>query len=130
MCLMRVFRYNAEILRQFSSYSDEYRKEGNYFDHKAKCLLCVGNEQCEICCLKSKFRSELKGVINKNEPYRLGDLVTHLLSASDIEDSDGVKIGAEDTYGSEGGRSRNILPIMLKMKHRRSLVRQKKSMPK
>mmetsp|Transcript_39003 Transcript_39003/g.70250 ORF Transcript_39003/g.70250 Transcript_39003/m.70250 type:complete len:1144 (+) Transcript_39003:1488-4919(+) len=121
--------YNAEILRQFSSYSDEYRKEGNSFDHKAKCLLCVGNEKCDICSLKSKFRSELKGVISKDEPYRLGDLVTHLLSASEIEGSDGIEIGAEDNHGSEGVRSRNILPILLKMKHRRSLVRQKKSIP-
>mmetsp|Transcript_3307 Transcript_3307/g.7376 ORF Transcript_3307/g.7376 Transcript_3307/m.7376 type:complete len:245 (+) Transcript_3307:2904-3638(+) len=119
--------YNADILKQFSIYSDEYRKDSNSFDHKAECLLCVGEENCEICVLKSKFGNELKDVINK--PYRLADIATHLLRASTIERSDDGKFGAENSHKNEGNRPRIALPVLLKMKQKRRLLRQNSSTP-
>lgn len=105
--------YNAEVLRQFSSYKDEYRKEGNDFaSAQATCMLCVGDEECEICSLKSTFRSELKDVMDKSEPFRLSDIASHLLDASNIDSSCSVKIREEETHRSGGGRVRNILPIL------------------
>ena len=122
--------YNAEILRQFSCYSDEYTNEGNGFDSfKDTCLLCVGGKKCEICTLKATWGSEVKDILEGDEPYRLSDLEAHLLSANNIEGADTAKPG-EVACGSEGGKTAIILPILLKMKQRGSLVRQKnKSTP-
>jgi len=78
------FRYNAEILRQFSAYANEC-SEHNSFNYKTKCLLCVGNKECEICSLMSKFRSEVQDIVKGNHPYRLGDIEAHLLNAMNIE---------------------------------------------
>lgn len=118
-CLIAVcVRYNAEILRQFSSYGEVYRKEGNSSAHGTEkdCLLCVGDEKCELCYLKSKYKDELKSVTERDEPYRLSDLATHLLGASNIEcDSDIDKVGAGDE-----GKAKNVLPILLKMKRKKS----------
>jgi len=121
-----ICRYNAEILRQFSTYTDEYRKESNAFDNKAKCLLCVGDDMCEICSLKSRFRNELKQFVDDSEgPYRLDDLATHILSAGCIETS--LASVDEERSGEEAGRTSsnvNILPVLLKMKRRGSLLKQ------
>ncbi|KAL7538516.1 hypothetical protein ACHAXR_008608 [Thalassiosira sp. AJA248-18] len=110
--------YNAEILRQFSSYCAEFRKESNSYDKNAECLLCVGSEKCEVCSIKLKFRSELQELMTSNEPVRLSDFETHLLSASNIDRSDTAEASVEDARGSGGGKTKNILPLMLKMKHR------------
>ena len=124
-----ICRYNAEILRQFSTYTDEYRKEINAFDNKAKCLLCVGDDMCEICSLKSRFRNELKQFVEDIKgSYRLDDLAAHLLSAGCIETS--LASVDEERSGEEAGRTSiggavNILPVLLKMKRRGSLLKQK-----
>jgi len=79
-------RYNAEILRQFSTYSDEYRKECNSFKNKSsKCILCVAGNNCEVCQLKTRFKTELQLVVDSNERYRLNDIAAHLQSRSNIE---------------------------------------------
>ena len=83
-CLIAVcVRYNAEILRQFSSYGEVYRKEGNSSAHGTEkdCLLCVGDEKCELCYLKSKYKDELKSVTERDELYRLSDLSQHICLA-------------------------------------------------
>jgi len=80
------FRYNAEILRQFSTYSDEYRKECNTFKSKSSnCILCEAGNNCEVCQLKTRFKTELQLVVYSNERYRLNDIAAHLQSRSNIE---------------------------------------------
>ena len=88
---------------------------------------------CEICSLKSRFGYELKQFIEEDteEPYRLDDLATHLLSAGNIE----TLLASEDEEWSveEAGRTSiegdkstvNILPVLLKMKRRGSLLKQR-----
>ncbi len=115
-------RYNAEILRQFSTYVDEYSDPNNSFSNKAKCcLLCVDNRECEICSLKSKFISEIQHFVDGNHPYRLRDIEAHLLSAKNIERS----MADTPVHGREEGISNHTLPVLLKMKHIGSLLRQK-----
>ncbi len=68
--------------------------------------------------------------MESNEPYRLEDLATHLLSAKNIETCE-HEDASEDTTTSGSGSTSNgskssILPILMKMKQRGSLVRQKK----
>lgn len=122
------FRYNREILRQFSY--DEHKKEDNsLFDIRAKCLLCVGGDKCEICSIKSKFKSELEGIVNRNEPYHLSDLEAHLMSASNIESSDTVGVDVGNACKSGGGKQKNILPVLLKIKQKRNLLQRNASTP-
>ena len=130
--------YNADILRQFSTYNDEYRKECNAFHTTAKkCMLCVGDTNCEICSLKSRFSTELQQVMGRDKPYRLEDLADHLLSASNVEVSlksmqadANEKIEPEDggNFHHERGDENdskskvNILPILMKMKMKGSIL--------
>ena len=119
---------NAEILRQFVCYSDEYRSRGVAFDDKAECLLCVGGEECEICTLKSTWH-ELQDVLQGGEPYRLDDLASHLLSSSNIE-----RLIAEEASTEEGRttdavkttKTANALPVLLKLKLKHRHSRKKK----
>ena len=86
---------------------------------------------CEICSLKSRFRNELKQFVDDSEgPYRLDDLAAHLLSAGCIETS--LASVDEERSVEEAGRTSiphkstvNILPVLLKMKRRGSLLKQK-----
>ncbi len=117
-----ICRYIAEILRQFSTYVDKYSDPNNSFSNKAKCcLLCVGNRECEICSLKSKFRSEIQHFVDGNHPYRLRDIEAHLLSAKNIERS----VADSSAHGREESISNHTVPVLLKMKRIRSLLRQK-----
>ena len=45
-----------------------------------KCLLCVGDEKCEICNLKAKFGNELCDFTKRKTPFKLDDIELHLLS--------------------------------------------------
>ena len=120
-------RYNAEILRQFNSYCDEYRKLKFQPVHKEKCMLCVGNDKCDICALKSKFRDEL--ILFKGErSFRLDDIATHLLSDNNIDDgSNGIiQDGDRNHVGVTSRRARSILPDMTKIKQRLSFLRNNK----
>ena len=93
-------------------------------------MLCVGGNECEICTLKSRFDKELQQVIESNDRYRLEDLATHLLSAKNIETCENEDASEDTTASRSGSRSDgskpSILPILMKMKQRGSLVRQKK----
>jgi hypothetical protein len=78
--------YNAEILRQFSTYVDEYSKEDySLFNKDARCLLCDCNKECDVCSLKSRFRDDVQHIVDGNHPYRLRDLEALLLSAKNVE---------------------------------------------
>jgi hypothetical protein len=115
-------RHNAEILRQFSTYVDEYSDPNNSFSNKARCcLLCVGNRECEICSLKSKFGSEIQHIVETNHPYRLRDIEAYLLSAKNIERS----MADTPAHGREEVISNRSLPVLLKMKHIGSFLRRK-----
>lgn len=103
------FRYNAEILRQFSTYANEYSEQSDSFNNKAKCLLCVGNIECEICSLMSKFRSEVQDIVKCNHPYRLGDIEAHLLNAKNIERSYIDHKNLTDTPDHESKEEGNLL---------------------
>lgn len=84
------FRYNAEILRQLVSYSDEYTKH-NFNDVKlADCILCVGNEKCNICALKTKFQNELKS-FRCNDLRRLDDIADFLFHQVDRDEGSTTK---------------------------------------
>ena len=125
-----VSRYNSEILRNFDTYSNEHRKETNKFDCNAKCLLCVGGKLCEICSLKAAFLGEVEDILNSNE-YRLEDLEAKLLSASNLDRPESAKASdaveeRHEGVAASGNKSRNILPVLMKMKQRGSLVRQKR----
>ena len=101
-----ICRYNAEILRQFSTYVDEYSDPTNSFSNKAK------YRECEICSLKSKFRSEIQHFVDGNHPYRLRDIEAHLLSAKNIERS----VADSSAHGREESISNHTVPVLLKMK--------------
>ena len=76
--------YNAEILRQFSTYADKYSKE-SLFNKDARCLLCDCNKECDICTLKSRFRDDVQHIADGNHPYRLRDLEALLLSPKNVD---------------------------------------------
>lgn len=88
---------------------------------------------CEICSLKSRFRNELKQFVEEDteDPYHMDDLATHLLSAGNVETllaSTDEERSAEETGRTsiEGNKSTvNILPVLLKMKRRGSLLKQR-----
>ena len=86
---------------------------------------------CEICSLKAAFRDDLEVILNCDEPYRLEDLEATLLSASNLDRPESAKASdaVEDRregVAASGNKSRNILPVLMKMKQRGSLVRQKR----
>ncbi len=58
----------------------------NYNDVKAAdCMLCVGNEKCSICVLKTKFENELM-LFDSSDLRRLDDIAEYLLHQVDRND--------------------------------------------
>ena len=107
---------NGDSLRQFRCYEEVNAKFPEL--RKSSCILCVGDDMCEICRLRFKYREELCGTINKQGYDRLNDLEYCLLKASSLENCLSEEHKTDEVKSHKAGASLRALTSALKVKER------------
>ena len=119
---------NADILRQFRCYEEVNAAFPLETRKSTSCMLCVGDDMCEICRLRFTYKRELCGTVNREGYGRLCDLEDSLLKTSSLESCLSEEEQSAEVETHKTGGRLSALTSALKVKERLSKTRKRLSL--